>query len=229
MDANFWQRWLHMHRIAIILEHDMWDATHTHTLLLPHVPWICLWIRVCAWCATNCVSVTCACVFVCVQAGAQTPAHGGQQRALQHHPVSHLPLCAHLAAEGLEQLRSGRGLLLRQAHIQVTTMMTTTTMMMIIMMPPTEPVENFIKMLTVFDDGNYFFLSDASMNQRCHYYSIINSSSPNLIILCAHSSLEQPPTSFYLVRLISKTPCMVLRLGFPIGTPAHVRNKVVAC
>lgn len=23
MDANFWQRWLHMHRIAIILEHDM--------------------------------------------------------------------------------------------------------------------------------------------------------------------------------------------------------------
>lgn len=32
--------------------------------------------------------------------------------------------------------------------------------------------------------------------------------------------------SFYLVRLISKTPCMVLRLGFPIGTPAHTRNKV---
>lgn len=24
MDANFWQRWLHMHRIAIILHHDMW-------------------------------------------------------------------------------------------------------------------------------------------------------------------------------------------------------------
>lgn len=23
MDANFWQRWLHMHRIAILLEHDM--------------------------------------------------------------------------------------------------------------------------------------------------------------------------------------------------------------
>lgn len=23
MDANFWQRWLHMHRITIILEHDM--------------------------------------------------------------------------------------------------------------------------------------------------------------------------------------------------------------
>lgn len=24
MDANVWQRWLHMHRIAMILEHDMW-------------------------------------------------------------------------------------------------------------------------------------------------------------------------------------------------------------
>lgn len=23
MDANVWQRWLHMHRIAIILEHDV--------------------------------------------------------------------------------------------------------------------------------------------------------------------------------------------------------------
>ncbi|MEQ2169818.1 hypothetical protein GOODEAATRI_029061, partial [Goodea atripinnis] len=23
MDTNFWQRWLHMHRIAIILEHDL--------------------------------------------------------------------------------------------------------------------------------------------------------------------------------------------------------------
>lgn len=42
-----------------------------------------------------------------------------------------------------------------------------------------------------------------------------------------HSSSDQPPTSFYLVRLISKTPCMVLRLGFPIGTPAHIRNKVL--
>lgn len=45
--------------------------------------------------------------------------------------------------------------------------------------------------------------------------------------LCPHSSADQPPTSFYLVRLISKMPCMVLRLGFPIGTPAHTRNKVL--
>lgn len=43
---------------------------------------------------------------------------------------------------------------------------------------------------------------------------------------CPHSSADQAPMSFYLVRLISKTPCMVLRLGFPIGTPAHTRNKV---
>ncbi|MEQ2231086.1 KICSTOR complex protein szt2, partial [Ilyodon furcidens] len=40
-----------------------------------------------------------------------------------------------------------------------------------------------------------------------------------------YSSLDQIPSSFYLVRLISKAPCMVLRLGFPIGTPANVRNK----
>ena len=46
------------------------------------------------------------------------------------------------------------------------------------------------------------------------------------LMKCLHSSSDHPPTSFYLVRLISKTPCMVLRLGFPIGTPAHVRNKV---
>ncbi|KAG7272533.1 hypothetical protein CRUP_006822 [Coryphaenoides rupestris] len=38
---------------------------------------------------------------------------------------------------------------------------------------------------------------------------------------------SSPPSSFYLVRLISKTPCMVLRLGFPIGTLAHIRNKIV--
>lgn len=41
-----------------------------------------------------------------------------------------------------------------------------------------------------------------------------------------HSPADQAPMSFYLVRLISKTPCMVLRLGFPIGTSAHTRNKV---
>ncbi|MGH0160650.1 UNVERIFIED_CONTAM: hypothetical protein FKN15_046870 [Acipenser sinensis] len=31
MDANFWQRWLHMHRIAIILEHDIPVPKHLHT------------------------------------------------------------------------------------------------------------------------------------------------------------------------------------------------------
>lgn len=29
-----------------------------------------------------------------------------------------------------------------------------------------------------------------------------------------------------MVRIISKAPCMVLRLGFPIGTPAQARHKV---
>lgn len=42
------------------------------------------------------------------------------------------------------------------------------------------------------------------------------------------SSEDPTPTSFYVVRIISKAPCMVLRLGFPIGTPAQARNKVRA-
>lgn len=51
-----------------------------------------------------------------LQACAQAPAHAGQQRPLQHHPVPHLPLSTHLPAAGLEQLRAGGGLLLCQAH-----------------------------------------------------------------------------------------------------------------
>uniref|UniRef100_A0A8C6RHF6 SZT2 subunit of KICSTOR complex n=1 Tax=Nannospalax galili TaxID=1026970 RepID=A0A8C6RHF6_NANGA len=42
------------------------------------------------------------------------------------------------------------------------------------------------------------------------------------------SAPDQPPSSFYMVRIISKTPCMVLRLGFPIGTPAQARHKIVS-
>nr|XP_014437186.1 KICSTOR complex protein SZT2-like [Pelodiscus sinensis] len=41
------------------------------------------------------------------------------------------------------------------------------------------------------------------------------------------SSQGPAPSSFYVVRLISKAPCMVLRLGFPIGTPAQARNQIV--
>ncbi|KAK7922321.1 hypothetical protein WMY93_009223 [Mugilogobius chulae] len=95
MDANFWQRWLHMHRIAIILEHDMPVPKHLHT--------------------------------------------AGSNGRYSTIPVPDLTLSLDLSA----------------------------------------------------------------------------------------SSPEQPPSSFYLVRLISKAPCMVLRLGFPIGTPAHIRNKIV--
>ncbi|XP_029802993.1 KICSTOR complex protein SZT2 isoform X7 [Suricata suricatta] len=42
------------------------------------------------------------------------------------------------------------------------------------------------------------------------------------------SAPDQPPSSFYMVRIISKAPCMVLRLGFPIGTPAQARHKIVS-
>ncbi|KAK5869415.1 hypothetical protein PBY51_024133 [Eleginops maclovinus] len=114
MDATFWQRWLHMHRIAIILEHDMPVPKHLHT------------------------------------AG-----NNGRYSTIQ---------C-------------------RISHSALTSLL---------------------------KDWSSFVLVEG--------YSYVK---------LIYSSSEQPPTSFYLVRLISKTPCMVLRLGFPIGTPAHVRNKIV--
>ncbi|XP_069574569.1 KICSTOR complex protein SZT2 [Brachyistius frenatus] len=114
MDANFWQRWLHMHRIAIILEHDMPVPKHLHT------------------------------------AG-----NNGRYSTIQ---------C-------------------RISHSALTSL-----------------------------------LRDCSSFVLVEGYSYVK---------LIYSSSEQPPSSFYLVRLISKTPCMVLRLGFPIGTPAHVRNKIV--
>ncbi|XP_078141687.1 SZT2 subunit of KICSTOR complex [Centroberyx gerrardi] len=114
MDANFWQRWLHMHRIAIILEHDMPVPKHIHT------------------------------------AG-----NNGRFSTIQ---------C-------------------RISHSALTSLLR---------------------------DWSSFVLVEG--------YSYVK---------LIYSSSDQPPTSFYLVRLISKAPCMVLRLGFPIGTLAHIRNKIV--
>ncbi|KAM3619466.1 uncharacterized protein V6R79_008697 [Siganus canaliculatus] len=114
MDTNFWQRWLHMHRITIILEHDMPVPKHLHT------------------------------------AG-----NNGRYSTIQ---------C-------------------RISHSALTSLLR---------------------------DWSSFVLVEG--------YSYVK---------LIYSSPDQAPTSFYLVRLISKAPCMVLRLGFPIGTPAHVRNKIV--
>uniref|UniRef100_A0A8C8ILX1 SZT2 subunit of KICSTOR complex n=1 Tax=Oncorhynchus tshawytscha TaxID=74940 RepID=A0A8C8ILX1_ONCTS len=114
MDANFWQRWLHMHRIAIILEHDMPVPKHLHT------------------------------------AGSN-----GRFSTIQ---------C-------------------RISHSALTSLLR---------------------------DWSSFVLVEG--------YSYVK---------LIYSASDQPPNSFYLVRLISKAPCMVLRLGFPIGTLAHTRNKIV--
>ncbi|XP_013863525.1 protein SZT2 [Austrofundulus limnaeus] len=114
MDTNFWQRWLHMHHITIILEHDLPVPKHLHT------------------------------------AGSN-----GRYSTIQ---------C-------------------RISHSALTSL-----------------------------------LKDCSSFVLVEGYSYVK---------LIYSSCEQIPTSFYLVRLISKTPCMVLRLGFPIGTPANVRNKIV--
>ncbi|PWA27293.1 hypothetical protein CCH79_00019484 [Gambusia affinis] len=112
MDTNFWQRWLHMHRIAIILEHDLPVPKHLHT------------------------------------AG-----NNGRYSTIQ---------C-------------------RISHSALTSL-----------------------------------LRDCSSFVLVEGYSYVK---------LIYSSSDQIPTSFYLVRLISKTPCMVLRLGFPIGTAANIRNK----
>ncbi|KAF7203797.1 KICSTOR complex protein SZT2 isoform X2 [Nothobranchius furzeri] len=114
MDTNFWQRWLHMHRITIILEHDLPIPKHLHT------------------------------------AG-----NNGRYSTIQ---------C-------------------RISHSALTSL-----------------------------------LKDCSSFVLVEGYSYVK---------LIYSSSDQTPTSFYLVRVISKTPCMVLRLGFPIGTPANVRNKIV--
>ncbi|XP_034169219.2 KICSTOR complex protein SZT2 isoform X4 [Pangasianodon hypophthalmus] len=114
MDANFWQRWLHMHRIAIILEHDVPVPKHVHS------------------------------------AGSN-----GRFSTIQ---------C-------------------RIAHSALTSLLR---------------------------DWSSFVLVEGYS-----YVKLIYSGAAHL------------PISFYLVRLISKAPCMVLRLGFPIGTPAHTRNKIV--
>ncbi|XP_013978621.2 KICSTOR complex protein SZT2 isoform X3 [Salmo salar] len=114
MDANFWQRWLHMHRITIILEHDMPLPKHLHT------------------------------------AGSN-----GRFSTIQ---------C-------------------RISHSALTSLLR---------------------------DWSSFVLVEG--------YSYVK---------LIYSASDQPPNSFYLVRLISKLPCMVLRLGFPISTLAHTRNKIV--
>ncbi|XP_013407252.1 KICSTOR complex protein SZT2 isoform X2 [Lingula anatina] len=38
---------------------------------------------------------------------------------------------------------------------------------------------------------------------------------------------DKPPSSFYVIRVTSKPPCMVLRVAFPTGTPGHKRNEIV--
>ncbi|CAH1251154.1 Hypp9011 [Branchiostoma lanceolatum] len=41
------------------------------------------------------------------------------------------------------------------------------------------------------------------------------------------SNKDKPPTSFFVVRVSSKPPCMVVRLAFLGGTPGHIRNEIV--
>ncbi|XP_054994514.1 KICSTOR complex protein SZT2 [Sorex araneus] len=115
MDANSWQRWLHMHRLVLILEHDTPIPKHLHA-----------------------------------------PGSNGRYSTVQ---------C-------------------RISHSSLTSLLR---------------------------DWSSFVLVEG------YSYVKLLSSAP-----------DQPPFSFYMVRIISKAPCMVLRLGFPIGTPAQARHKIVS-
>ncbi|KAM8930112.1 KICSTOR complex protein SZT2 [Pelodytes ibericus] len=115
MDANVWQRWLHVHRIVLLLDHDLPVPKHLHT-----------------------------------------PGNNGRYSTV---------LC-------------------RIAHTALTSLLR---------------------------DWSSFVLVEG--------YSYVT---------LMQSDVNQAPSSFCVVRIIWKAPCMVLRLGFPLGTPAHSRNKIVA-
>ncbi|XP_073499754.1 KICSTOR complex protein SZT2 isoform X2 [Phyllobates terribilis] len=114
MDASVWQRWLHVHRIVLLLEHDLPVPKHLHT-----------------------------------------PGNNGRYSTV---------LC-------------------RMAHTALTSLLR---------------------------DWSSFVLVES--------YSYVK------LML---SDAAQTPSSFCVVRIIWKAPCMVLRLGFPLGTPANCRIKIL--
>ncbi|XP_077133619.1 KICSTOR complex protein SZT2 isoform X3 [Ranitomeya variabilis] len=114
MDASVWQRWLHVHRIVLLLEHDLPVPKHLHT-----------------------------------------PGNNGRYSTV---------LC-------------------RIAHTALTSLLR---------------------------DWSSFVLVES--------YSYVK------LML---SDVGQTPSSFCVVRIIWKAPCMVLRLGFPLGTPANCRIKIL--
>ncbi|XP_056389014.1 KICSTOR complex protein SZT2 isoform X4 [Hyla sarda] len=114
MDANVWQRWLHVHRIVLLLEHDMPVPKHLHT-----------------------------------------PGNNGRYGTV---------LC-------------------RISHTALTSLLRDWSSFVL--------VESYSYVKLMLSDGN------------------------------------QTPSSFCVVRIIWKAPCMVLRLGFPLGTPANCRIKIL--
>ncbi|XP_075176564.1 KICSTOR complex protein SZT2 isoform X2 [Anomaloglossus baeobatrachus] len=114
MDASVWQRWLHVHRIVLLLEHDLPVPKHLHT-----------------------------------------PGNNGRYSTV---------LC-------------------RIAHTALTSLLR---------------------------DWSSFVLVES--------YSYVK------LML---SDVSQTPSSFCVVRIIWKAPCMVLRLGFPLGTSANCRIKIL--
>ena len=46
------------------------------------------------------------------------------------------------------------------------------------------------------------------------------------LLYCSDPEKDKIPSSFFLIRVSSTPPCMVLRFAFMVGTPGYVRNKV---
>ncbi|XP_022251312.1 KICSTOR complex protein SZT2-like, partial [Limulus polyphemus] len=66
-------------------------------------------------------------------------------------------------------------------------------------------------------------LVDALLRDHSSFVLIENHS----YIKFLFGELEKPPTSFYIIRVISKASCMVIRLAFLGGTPGYKRNMIV--
>jgi hypothetical protein len=45
--------------------------------------------------------------------------------------------------------------------------------------------------------------------------------------LFCYRDAEKPPSSFYIIRVTSKPPCVVINVAFLNGTPGYLRHKVI--
>lgn len=173
MDANSWQRWLHMHRLVLILDHDtcVTSQAQSQPVLPPTVR-----VEMCDHSSHPFPRP--------IPKHLHTPGSNGRYSTVQCR-ISHSSLTS--------LLRDWSSFVLVEGYSYVKLLYRCAAELLPLLTPP-HPIISLCPM---------------SLNH-----------------LCFSSAPDQPPFSFYMVRIISKAPCMVLRLGFPIGTPAQARHKV---